>query len=358
MARKFLFYTHAFVGGGAERVWALLASEFARLGHEVIVAVDFEAEENRGYLAPGIRVETLGGGHIQHVLRLAALLRRERPDVSLSAIGVSNLKHMLATALAGRMRHALLSFHGFFESEPQRLSRWGNNATWLFSRLAGRSVAVSESLRQALVDQHGAKPTRTVAIPNPVEMPASEHVAGKAELLGRPRTILFLGRLVIDKDIPTLLTAMSLPALADARLILAGDGPLRAEIEAECARLGIADRVDMPGFIANPEPLYAKARCLALSSVRESFGNVIVEAMARGLAVVSTDAAGPVEILDNGRFGSITPRGDASALADALRQALDYPGDPEERVTRARDFALPVIAARYLALCEEIIAEG
>jgi glycosyltransferase involved in cell wall biosynthesis len=356
--RKFLFYTHAFVGGGAERVWALLASEFARKGHDVIVAVDFDAQENRGFLAPGIRVETLGGGHAAHVLKLARLIRGERPDVTLSAIGVSNLKHMLAALLAMQMRRTLISFHGFFASEPQRLSRWGNNLTWLFSRLCGRAVAVSDGLRDDLVAGHGADPRRTVRIHNPVEMPGSTVARSEADLLARAPVALFLGRFVADKDIPMLLDAFSRVELPGARLVLAGNGPLRAGIEARIAAPDLAGRVSLPGYVNDPEPLFAEARCVVLSSLRESFGNVVVEAMARGLAVVSTDAAGPAEILENGRFGAVTPRGEVDALAAALRAALAAPGDPTQRIERAQDFALPVVAQRYLALCEEIIREA
>ena len=355
-SRKFLFYTHAFVGGGAERVWALLASEFSRRGHEVIVAVDFDANENRGFLAPGIRVETLGGGHALNFLRLAALIRTEKPDVTLSAIGVSNLKHMIAAALALRVRRAVTSFHGFFASEPQRLSRWGNGLTWLFSRLGGRSVAVSDGLRDALVGQHHACPRRTVRIHNPVEIPIIPSGIGNADLVARPPVALFLGRFVADKDLPTLLRAFAKVDMPGARLVLAGDGPLRGEIEALVDALGIADRVDLPGYLADPSDVYRHARCLVLSSIRESFGNVVVEALAAGLAVVSTDAAGPLEILENGRFGAIVPRGDVDALARAISVALAAPGDPAPRLARAQDFALPVIADRYLAMCEEVNA--
>lgn len=356
--RTFLFYTHAFVGGGAERVWALLASEFHRRGHRVMVAVDFDAAENRGFLDPAIRVETLGGGHASHVLRLARLIRAEKPDVTLSAIGVSNLKHMLAAILAGGNRRALISFHGFFASEPQRLSRWGNGLTWLFSRLCGRAVAVSDGLRDALILDHKAAPDRTVRIHNPVEMPSGTTAQTEADLLARPPTVLFLGRFVADKEIPTLLEAFARVKVPGARLVLAGEGPLRGEIEAKVAALGLSERIDLPGYVNNPEPLYAGARCLALSSIRESFGNVVVEALARGLAVAATDAAGPAEILEHGRYGAVVARGDVPALAAALENALVAPGDPADRITRAQTFALPEVASQYLALCEEIIAEA
>lgn len=354
--RKFLFYTHALAGGGAERVWALIASEFARRGHRVTFAVDFEAPENRRFLAPAVELVALPPGHHRSVLGLAGLMRREKPDVTLSAIGASNLKAMLAAVLVGRPRHLLVSFHGFFASEPQLLSRIGNHLAPLITRLAGRSVAVSEALRRALVAGHGASPARTITIHNPVDFLGAPAKLSESELLARPPQCLFVGRFSPDKDISTLLRAFALVRHPEARLLIVGDGALRPAIEADIARLGLADRVRLAGYLPDPSAAYLGSRVLAISSIRESFGNVVAEALAHGLAVVSTNAAGPAEILAEGRYGAVVPIGDADALASAIEAALAAPGDPAKRMDRARDFSIERATARYLEACEAVIA--
>ena len=117
--------------------------------------------------------------------------------------------------------------------------------------------------------------------------------------------------------------------------MILGKGPERERLEAEVRRLGLEGRVDMPGYAAEPWDAYAKAKCFVLSSQSEQFGNVIVEALAYGLPVVSTAAVGPKEILDGGKFGRLVPIGDDAALAAAINDALDDPGDPAKRRARA-----------------------
>ena len=105
----------------------------------------------------------------------------------------------------------------------------------------------------------------------------------------------------------------------------------------------------MPGRVANPLPYMRGAETFALSSIYEGFGNVLVEALAAGCKVVSTDCpGGPREILDGGRYGALVPVGDAPALARALEAALDTPQDAGKLETRARDFDAESIADIYL----------
>ncbi|MGD8709960.1 MAG: glycosyltransferase, partial [Ectothiorhodospiraceae bacterium] len=112
----------------------------------------------------------------------------------------------------------------------------------------------------------------------------------------------------------------------DARLIILGEGSRRSELEGLARRLGIDGAVDMPGFVRNPAAHVRRANVFALSSAWEGFGNVLVEALAVGTPVVSTDCrSGPSEILDSGRYGDLVPVGDSAALARALAHNLRGP---------------------------------
>jgi glycosyltransferase involved in cell wall biosynthesis len=356
--RALLFYVHALVGGGAERVWARLASGFAARGDRVTFVVDFEASESLPFLSREVALEVLPRGHAGATLALARLLRARRPDASLSALAAANLKHGLAAMLAGRGDRAILSYHGFFASEPERLSRIGYRLTPLLARISAATIAVSNVLRDDLVANFAVPEARAYAIANPAAPDPFPALLSAAELAARPPTIAALGRLAPDKDFVTLLRAFARLDDQTARLIILGEGPERARLEAEAVTLGVAARVDMPGFTADIAARLEGARCLALSSRREAFGLVCVEALAHGLPVVATQCGGPSEILDAPGLGTLVQVGDVAELADALAGALAAPGDPAPRQARAREFSLDVALDRYDALIGEVVSHA
>ena len=352
MRRSILLYVYALAGGGAERVVATLASGLARRGHDVTLATDFAVPDLEHLIDPQVRRVDLGRGHARSVQALARYLATARPDVSLSATGVSNLKHAAAATIAGRRRRAMLSFHGHVESEPGLLSQAGNRLTPVVTRLTGRSIFVSDDLKAAFA-RRGADPRRSVRIYNPIVAAAEPStpfcVAERSIVLG-------VGRLVAAKGFATLIRAFARLADRRHRLVIIGEGPARSELEQEAARLGIADRVQLPGWQANAAPFYAEAACCVCASRRESFGNVIVEALAYGVPVVATDCGGPREILDQGRFGELVPVGDETAMADAIERALRQPGDASLRRTRAAAFSVDAALDAYEQVIEATIA--
>lgn len=347
MAKKILFYTHGLVDGGGERLWSCLASAFKKRGNDVIFAQDFEADENQANLESTIPVFTLGRNHILAVKRLAEVLKREQPDIALSAIGGSNTKLMLAKWLAGSNVKAIITYHGFKEWRTGILSF----ITYLFlpilSALAECTVAVSDGLRNELIEKWGARADRTVCILNPVFFPQSARVPSEAELAERPEVLLAVGRMVPEKDFITLVRAFARLQRPQARLVILGKGPDEAKLVAEIERLGIKHRVSMPGYSKEPWTYYEQAKCFVLSSSSEPFGNVVVEAMAYGLPIVATACSGPQEILRHGEHGRIVAVGNDLQLAHAMAGALENPGNPALRRKRADDFSFDVRVPAY-----------
>jgi len=139
-------------------------------------------------------------------------------------------------------------------------------------------------------------------------------------------------------------------AVRAARLVILGEGPQRRPLERLARELGLGSGdLALPGFVANPYAWMARSAVFALSSRWEGLPNALIEALACGCAVVSSDCpSGPAEILGAGRLGALVPVDDADALAAAIGRALT-PSDPTARRARARDFAIERIAPRYLA---------
>jgi len=121
------------------------------------------------------------------------------------------------------------------------------------------------------------------------------------------------------------------------------------------AELGLTSDVELGGFAANPFAYMRRAVAVVLSSRYEGFGNVLVEAMACGTAVISTDCpSGPSEILEGGRFGPLVPPGDPGRLAEAMLAVLRQPPDRAALQARAQDFSVAAITMQYLTLLGEL----
>ncbi len=354
--RRLLFYTHALVGGGGERVWALVASGLSRRGHEVAFAVDFAADDNEHLIAPEVRRFVLGRHHGAATRALAKVLARERPDVAFSAIGASNAKLLAAKVLSGWRGAAVLSAHGRFDAESRLLGRLSYAATALTSRLGARTIAVSDDLNRYLVDRFRADRERVVTIHNGIVLPPPDLLPDSAALAARDDVVLGIGRLVPEKRFGSLIDAFAKSKRA-TRLILLGEGPERARLEGQIAREGLSSRVELRGYLREPWPVFSQAKMLALSSRSEAFGNVIVEALGHGLPVVATRCGGPQEVLDDGRFGRLVAIDDSDAMAQAIDETLADPGNPALHRARAEVFSLDRALDRFEELIEIILAE-
>ncbi|MGH6896877.1 MAG: glycosyltransferase [Geminicoccaceae bacterium] len=391
-------------GGGLERTMVAIADGLARRGHRVELLVCRRKGSLADQVPAAVRVSELrpapmwrarwwavradAAGTLQllrpflltpkppHSLAqlpaLADHLRSERPDVLLSAMPQENLIAIQARALAGVPTRVVLTEHNTL-SRRVAIARRANyrHLSPLIARQYPRAeaiVAVSRGVADDLALQAGLPRQRISVIYNPVvphDVPARTNapVPHPWLHLGEPPVVLAVGNLAPQKDFPTLIRAFAgLRRARSARLVILGGATdavamrkRRAELERLAAELGVAEDVDLPGYVENPYPWMAHAAVFVLSSTYEGFGNVLPEAMACGCPVVSTDCpSGPAEILAGGRFGRLVPVGGAQTLAEAIAATLDDPLAPEVLRQRASLFSVDRAIDQYEQLVVEL----
>jgi glycosyltransferase involved in cell wall biosynthesis len=324
-------------GGGAEKVFLHLGQGFAERGAEVHLVLARAEGPYLPLVPDSLQVVDLGASRVLRSLpALVCYLRRARPVALLSALDHANVVALWAQKLARVPTRVVVTVHNTpsqataqARTLSARLMRY-----WVkpFYPWAHAVVAVSKGVANDLVQWVGVPADKVRVIYNPIITPELFHKA--EEPLdhpwfqpGQPPVILGAGRLTTQKDFPTLLRAFALVrAQRPARLMILGEGELRADLERLAEQLGIAEDFALPGFVQNPYPYLKRAAVFVLSSRWEGLPTVLVEALALGTPVVSTDCpSGPREIHADGKWGRLVPVGDAGKLAEAILETLRQP---------------------------------
>jgi len=347
-------------GGGAERVMLYLAWGFVERGYEVEFVLAKRVGTHLSEVPKNIKVVDLKAGRVLKSLPpLVRYLRRSQPAALLSAMDHSNIVALWAKRLSRVPARVVVSVHNTLSMSVKHSNGRGRLipyiARWCYGWADG-VVAVSRGVADDLSNTIGLAREKIRVIYNPVIVPelfelAKEPVEHRWFRAGEPPVVLSAGRLTAQKDYPTLLRAFSLVIRAHPmRLVILGEGEERAGLEAMVRDLALEDVVSLPGFAKNPYAYMSKAKMFVLSSVWEGFGNVLVEAIAVGTPVISTDCpSGPAEILEGGKWGRLVPVGDIEALACAMELTLDDPASPDVGL-RAQDFDADVAVESYLRI--------
>jgi len=386
-SRHIAMFIYAPTGGGAQRRAVTLANAFVERDHRVDFVVVRSMGMIRSELSPRVRLigfdqkwgavaakvrRTLRHRGIETALAipdLARYLLQERPDVLLSSASHVNLVALLAWRLAGRpmplvlraSNHPtpnLLSF-----SPIQKLLR--SYLRWLASKVypwADAVIAVSDGVAEELARASRMPRERIYRIYNPVVTPEleakmKEPVDHPWLASDQPPVILGVGRFKTQKDFVTLVRSFALVrAVRPARLVILGKGPQRPIIKNIVKDRGLAEDVYLPGYVHNPMGWMTKASVFVLSSLWEGLPGALIESMACGCPVVSTDCpSGPAEILLNGIYGPLVPMRDPEALARSILSILWLPPDRRFLQRRASMFSLDNAVGAYLNVLERCI---
>jgi glycosyltransferase involved in cell wall biosynthesis len=354
-------------GGGIERLQLDLVPLFVAAGLEVTLLLGTTQGSLVGQVPAAASVVSLNAPRqLTALLPMMRYLRRAQPAILLVHTEHAAIISLWARVIAQSPTRIIVCQHNTLSAQcarPQWQFRVLPVLFRLFLGFADRIVAVSAGVADDLPKCCGIARERIDVIYNGVV--GNDFATKRAAPIDHPwfgagpPVIVAAGRLVDQKDFATLITAFAMVACKrDVRLVLLGEGPLRSSLAELAQSLGVAERIDMLGFRANPLPYMREAALVVLSSRFEGFGMVLAEALACGTPVVSTDCPhGPAEILDHGRYGRLTPVGDPPALAQAIMATLDAPLPREALENRGCAFTIRASAERYLDLFAEVIAQ-
>lgn len=345
---------------GVDRLARHLLPALVRRGYRVDLLKVRQHGPHLEHTDPAPRILDLGTRHT--LLTLPALvryLRRERPAVMLSDKDRVNRLALAARVLAGVSTRLILSSGTTISvdlASRGRLDRWIQRYSMgRLYRYADGVVVTSLGVADDMAAYTGLERARIQAVPPPV-VPASLFEARPPVpdhpwfAPGQPPLILSVGELCGRKDFATLIRAFArLRARRPARLMILGAGRRRDSLLALAERLGIGEDFSLPGFVPQPYAYMAHAALFAFSSRWEGLGFVLIEALAVGTPVVSTDCpSGPREILDDGRYGYLAPVGDDAALAEAMNATLNDPLPRDLLQQAARRFEIEAATSAYL----------
>lgn len=350
--------------GGVERMVTQLCAEFVHHVEVDLLALKIQGGHARR-IPPQVNLMRLRARHAwTSVGEIGQYLKQARPDALLVAKDRAGRAALAARRRTGVPVPVFIRLGTHLSTALARKDRFSR---WLRTRPMRRRypeadgvIAVSEGVRQDVIDITGITPQRVHVIRNPV---ITAHLATQAAAPAPHAwladktvpVIMGMGRLTRQKDFATLLRAFAaLHARRPARLIVLGEGPRpedRQRHEVLARALGVSAQVLWPGFQSNPHAWLSRADLFVLSSAWEGSPNALTEALALGIPCVSTDCpSGPAEILDRGRFGPLVAVGDDAAMAAAMLHTLQAPLPAAVLRQAVDEYRADLSARRYLAV--------
>jgi len=377
---KIAFIINSLKGGGAERVLQILSAYLAKGGYDIhIILLEkeklaYDIDERINIITLKTSILAKGNGKIIFIpfqsFELYKTLKELQIDYAISFLVRANLVFSFTKIFSNR--RVVISQRNYTEREYGGKSFKNRIMNFLikkFYKKADSIVVISEGIKESLVRYYQLPEEKIVKIYNPIDLnkavTINTHKEEKLKINFSEDLFYFItiGRLIPQKDHQTLLYAFGKihSEYPKSKLLILGEGAGRKNLESIIAKLHLEDSVSLVGFVKNPFDYLQRSDIFVLSSQYEGFGNVLVEAMALGLPVLSTDCpSGPDEILSNGKYGLLTQVGHSDELALAMKKMLDKNKQKEYKMKsleRAKDFDVTIIAEQYLNILQNNFVE-
>lgn len=357
--------------GGAEQVTVTIVNGLASRGYTIDLLLSRFEGELRDRLSNDVNVVTLPPartsvfGVAAHFPAIASYLRRTEPDVLIPHLEHPSIVCLAVSRLFDVDTPIVPTQHSAFGESADRTPK-DRIVQGLVPRLypaADRIVAVSQGVADGVSERTSVRREDISVLHNPVEIDsiherAREPVDHEWIEDDTLKVVLFVGRLADQKDLETWIRAFETvhDRNPNTRGVIVGKGPRREALTTLVGELGLNDAVSMPGFVENPYRFMRQASAFVLSSRYEGLPTVLIEALACGCPVASTDCpSGPREILLDGSLGPLVPVGEADELAEATLETLSNPVSTDALRARAEDFAPEAVFDEYERFIHEYV---
>lgn len=362
------FIIGKFALGGVTRNTINISNALIEKGHNVTLVVLHGEEISYKTLDLSSKVQvrilarkrTLFNGF--SLFTLISFLKNSPQDLVISAVEYVNVLTLVANALSNSKAKVITTTRTDLRIEYTKNFKIIHLiekplAKWLY-RYAYKNVAVSKGVADSIKEELGlSKPVEVIYNPAARESLFNDKLI--RDYIDKPKKFKFIscGRLTKQKNFPFLLECFAElnQKYSNIELEILGDGEEEEKLKRKIHELGIGNSCRLLGRVLNPEEYFQVAQCFVLTSDWEGFGNVIVEALASGLFVISTDCpSGPREVLSDNNFGLLSSIGNKeSFVANMEKVYLEYASfhkSEVDRISRAREFTPAKISEQYLAL--------
>jgi glycosyltransferase involved in cell wall biosynthesis len=362
LKKKLAIFVAAISGGGVEKAVVNLANEIAKKGINIDLLIADDTGISSLYFDPNISVIKLSTKRVFFCIpELILYLIRAQPDVLFSAMEYVNFIALVSKKISFTSTRVIISSHAplVYFIRDEKFFKW-RLLKKLLSYLYGTAdkvITVSKGLERSLIGELNINPAKILTIYNPIINESLindslEDLSDPWVKSSKSPYIISIGRFAKEKDYPTLINAFNLVReKRDVRLVILGQGPEWENVNKIINFHGLSSFVHTPGFVLNPYKYIKNAACFILSSKNEGFGNVLVEALALGCPIVSTNCEfGPVEVLENGLWGSLVPVGDYESMANSVLTTLDLNQSSSESLlnTHLDQFKVSVAVEKYI----------
>lgn len=331
-SRKIVIFLPGLLPGGAERVMFRVAEAMSSRGHNMAIVIAERSEDLISLLPHGVDYHKLGCRNLKSAIQpFAAYLKEHQPDVVLSAMTVANCIAALAIRISRIPIRHVMSERNLYSAQtwPDRFNHFLiPTMTRLLYPRADAITAVSSEVGEDLVKHTGIPSHSVTTIPNPMpEVPSPSATAPHPWLEEDIPIFLAIASLSKQKDYPTLLRAFEmLLRNQPARLLILGKGREEQALQTLAKELDITEHISFEGYRFDRHDYLSRTDFFVLSSTYEGMPNSLLEAMAHNLPVISTKCpGGPMEALQDGRYGLICDVGSPESMAAAMAQALNNP---------------------------------